>query len=45
MSIFRHDDHISEVAGCCLWMVDQFGKIYEIPFLEDWAKSIYRSLI
>ena len=40
MSIFRHGDHISEVAGCYLWMVGQVGKIDEIIFLEYWAKSI-----
>ena len=44
-SIFRHDDHISEVARCYLWMVGQVGKIDEILFLEYWAKSIYRSSI
>ena len=38
-------DHISEVAGCYLWMVDQVVKIYEILFLEYWANFIYRSLI
>ena len=45
MSIFRHNDHISEVAGCYLWMVGIVGKIDEILFLEYWAKSIYRSSI
>ena len=40
MFIFRHGDHISEVAGCYLWMVGQVGKIDEILFLEYWAKSI-----
>ena len=44
-SIFRHGDHISEVAGCYLWMADHVGKIDEILFLEYWEKSIYRSLI
>ena len=44
-SIFRHDDHILEVAGCYLWMVGQVGKIDEIIFLEYWVKSIYRSSI
>ena len=42
-SIFKHGDHISKVAGCDLWMVDQVGKIDEIIFLEYWVKSIYRS--
>ena len=42
-SIFRHGDHISEVAGCYLWMVGQVGKIDEIIFLEYWMKFIYRS--
>ena len=36
MSIFRHGDPISEVAGCYLWMVGQVGKIDEIIFLEYW---------
>ena len=31
-SIFRHDDNISEVAGCYLWMVGHVGKIDEIIF-------------
>ena len=44
-SIFRHGDHISEVAGCYLWMVGQVGKIDEILFLEYWVKSIYISSI
>ena len=33
-SIFRHDDHISEVAGCYLWMVGQVGKIDGLLFLD-----------
>ena len=32
-SIFRHDDHISEVAVCYLWMVGQVGKIDGFLFL------------
>ena len=32
--IFRHGDHILEVAGCYLWMVGQVGKIDEILFLD-----------
>ena len=38
MPIFRHGDHISEVARCYFWMVGQVGKIDEILFLEYWAK-------
>ena len=45
MSIFRHGDHIPEIAGCYLWMVGQVGKIDEILFLEYWANSSYRSSI
>ena len=34
MSIFRHGDHISEIAGCYFWMVGQVGKIDEILFFR-----------
>ena len=40
MSIFRHGDHISEVAGWYLWMVDQVGKIDKILFVGNMMQSV-----
>ena len=40
MPVFIHDDHISEVAGCYLWMVGQVGKNMKFYF-QKIGKSLF----